>query len=170
MAHDLIAFVGPLQSGKTTAARYLADHYHYSRHRFAGTFKLMLKIGFNLSDEQIDGSQKDVPTELLCGRTPRYAMRTIGSQWGREMMDSEIWVQAWKNTRPPGPIVCDDCRFPNEYLLLRNLGARVFRVTRPGFEHTEEHDSEAHRLPYDEEILNEGTLKEFLHKVEGLVG
>ena len=165
MSDKLIAFIGPLQSGKTTAAKYLAQHHGFSRHRFAGPLKLMLKIGFGLSDEQVDGSLKEEPTDLLGGQTPRHAMQTLGSEWGRRMIHSDIWVMAWRNTRPAGAIVCDDLRFPNEFEALKGMGGQVIRINRPGHSHTGAHDSEAHVLPHDDEILNEGSQEEFLAKV-----
>lgn len=157
-----------MKSGKTTAARYLAQKHGYSRHRFAGPLKLMLKVGFGLTDDHVDGHLKEEPTDLLGGATPRHAMQTMGFEWGRRLVHEDLWVIAWMNTRPKGPIVCDDLRFPNEYEALRKLDGKVIRVIRPGYSHSGSHDSEAHVLPHDIEILNDGSLEDFLAKLDDL--
>ena len=37
-----------------------------------------------LGEAHIEGALKEVPCELLGGKTPRYAMQTLGTEWGRD--------------------------------------------------------------------------------------
>jgi hypothetical protein len=164
----IIAFLGPKQSGKTTAAKYVAGNYGYTRHRFGGPIKAMLKAGFGLSDEQLEGGLKEEPTELLCGKSSREGQTALGD-WGRALHPN-LWVNRWLNTMPEGKVVCDDVRMPHEFEALKELEAAFVRITRPGHEHSDDHETEAHRLPHTIEILNDGTLQMFLAKVDALVG
>ena len=78
----------------------------------------MAAIG--LSAEQIDGSLKETPCDLLCGKTPRQAMQLLGTEWGRDLISPDFWVSAWSAavdralTGGAIGIVADDCRFLNE--------------------------------------------------------
>jgi len=160
----MIGICGPKGSGKSTAAWILANRFRFVRHRFAGPLKEALKAGFGLSDRHVDGDLKEVPTPLLNGRTPRHAMMTMGTEWGRNMIDKDIWLTAWRNTMPDSKFICvDDVRFPNEIEMLRNdYGAKIVRLTRPGYEHSGSHESEAHsELEADVVVENVGDIGSF---------
>lgn len=96
------------------------------------------------------------------GATPRYLMQMIGTEWGRNLIDPDIWVKAWlrKVEAIAGPVVVDDCRFPNEEAAIRSIGGTLVRITRPGQPtiKTSSHESEAHHIACDFEIINDGTL------------
>ena len=78
---ELIGLVGAAHCGKTTVAILLSREHRYVRLRFADTIKDMLRV-LGLSDEQLDGNLKEVPTDLLYGKTPRWAMQSLGTEWG----------------------------------------------------------------------------------------
>ena len=130
----IIGFTGKLQSGKSTCAKFLLQDYGFHRTRFADKMKGMLKK-LGLTDAQVDGNEKDKPCALLGGKTPRYALQTLGTEWGRTLMDSEIWVRAtmWGIDRMPNLIVIDDVRFINEANAIKELGGIVVKVLRPGY-------------------------------------
>jgi energy-coupling factor transporter ATP-binding protein EcfA2 len=169
----MIGICGPKGSGKSTAAKFLQGHPHdFSRHRFAGPLKDALKVAFGLTDEHVDGALKEEPTELLNGRTPRHAMLTMGTEWGRNMIHKDIWLTAWRNTMPDSNrIIVDDVRFPNEIEMLRQeYGATTIRIVRPGFEHDSSHESEAHsELMTEFAIVNDSSLAWLKAKVESIV-
>jgi hypothetical protein len=121
----IVAFTGYKGSGKTTAAQMLG----YELRPFASTLKRMLAV-LGLTDDQIYGSLKETPCDLLGGHTPRHAMQTLGTEWGRECIDPEIWLRSWKHSLPQVDIVVDDLRFPNEAQLLIDMGAKIVRVDR----------------------------------------
>jgi len=163
----LVGICGPKGSGKSSISAVLCGKYDFTRRRFGGPLKEMLKVGFGLTDDHVDGHLKEVPTDLLCGQTPRHAMKTIGTEWGRRMIHNDIWLQAWRNSIPePKPgrwnyLVVDDVRFPNEVeMLKRDFDATIIRVERPGYDYDPSHESEAHsELEYDYRIINDGDME-----------
>jgi hypothetical protein len=110
-------------------------------HKMAGPLKSMMRA-IGLTDEHIEGALKEVPCDLLCGKTPRHAMQTIGAEWGRDLIGGELWVNLWRATLPPGRVVCDDIRYPNEAAMVRFLGGLVVEVRREGIGTHGAHQSE----------------------------
>ena len=165
----IIAIIGPKESGKSTVASYLVERHDFTRHSFAGPLKTMLRVGMGLSEEQVYGDQKEVPTDLLCGKTPRQAMQLLGSEWGRNLIHSNLWATAWKNTMPTGNIVVDDMRFPNEHKIVTDLKGLIIAVRRSGHEYSNEHDSEQHELESHHVIRNDEDIPTLLMCVEKLL-
>lgn len=139
---DIIAVLGSSKSGKSTIAQRLVERHGYTRVRFAQPLKDML-VCLGLTREQVDGPQevREQPCDLLCGRTPRYAMQTLGSEW-RDLIDKRLWSRITRKrindmiaiglTR----FVIDDMRFLHEAEMFREIGARVIAVRRPEVEPT----------------------------------
>ena len=131
----LIALTGPAGCGKSTAARLLG---HMSRGgaervRFAGPIKAALRA-IGLTEAQTDGNEKEIPLDLLCGKTPRQAMQTLGKEWGRDLIGSDLWARAAMHRvhalRARGRnVVIDDCRFDNEAIAVREAGGHVIYLT-----------------------------------------
>lgn len=133
---DVVAFTGLAGSGKSTAAQYLVDRYGYTRVRFAGPLKDMMRA-IGLSEDQIDGDLKEKPCAWLQGRTPRHAMQTLGTEWGRECLGKDFWIELFVRSAniiiaDGGRVVVDDCRFPNEAVAVRKLGGDIFKVEGRG--------------------------------------
>jgi hypothetical protein len=173
---QLIGVSGLKGSGKTTLANYLVQNYGCTRVPFAAPIKDML-AALGLTDEQLNGSEKEIKIDLLCGNSPRFAMQTLGTEWGRMMIGEKIWINAWRKKvetfwlgRSDQPVVCDDVRFPNEVALIKAMGGRVIRVSRPECK-TSDHPSEAliETLDVDYAIANTGTLFDLRKKLEGAV-
>jgi hypothetical protein len=171
MSRILIAFTGLAGSGKTTAAIRLVERHSYSRVRFAGPLKAMLRE-LGLTDAQIEGDQKEVPCDLLCGKTPRWAMQSIGTEWGRELIGPDIWINAWRaevDRLPPYQhVVAEDCRFPNEVEAIRAAGGVVARIERSGAGLAEAHISEQLELEACITLDNHGSKEDFLRAVDTL--
>lgn len=124
-----VGLSGPAGSGKSTAAQFLVDRFGYTRVRFAGPLKAMARAA-GLDERQVEGDLKEVPSELLCGRTPRYFMQRLGTEFGRDLIGEDFWVGLWRNAANAvldagGRVVADDCRFENEVGTLRNLGGKI---------------------------------------------
>ncbi len=165
----IIAFIGPAGCGKSTAAAALVSG-GYIRHRFAGPLKAMLRA-LGLTREEVDGNLKETPSALL-GCTPREAMQSLGTQWGREMIHGDLWMRAWINGLPTeGLIVVDDCRFPNEAEAVRRLDGTIVRVIRPGWKYESEHESEAHHESMEaDHILAARNVADLQYMVRDLFG
>ncbi len=133
-------------AGKSTLAARLNMRYGYARMKMAGPLKEMLRAylhGQGLYSSQIEdmieGSAKHEPHVLLNGKTPRHAMQTLGTEWGRNCMGEDFWVEAAaeqiEHALKNGlNVVVDDVRFPNEMDMIRDLGGIVVRIRRPALE------------------------------------
>lgn len=164
------------QSGKSTVAGHLVRTYGFTRKGFADGLRsmantLLLSLGF--TQEQADfylttGEGKETVLPELGGRTPRYAMQTLGTEWGRQLLGPDFWVTAVLNDRRPDMLVIDDVRFPNEYAAIRREGGEVWKVVRPGAGPTNGHPSEGllDPLEFDEVIVNDGSVEVLIRKTE----
>ena len=157
MSKTLIALCSDCpQSGKSTIADRLEDKWCFNRVHFAGVLKEMLGIFLNAFEydepeisELLDGSRKNEPLERIPGRpTARQLMQTLGTEWGRNLVNEDVWVEAARQTIlgiqdwDEGPIVIDDMRFPNELVMVHELGGKAIKVVRPGAKDTSGHASE----------------------------
>jgi hypothetical protein len=128
----LIALTGLAGSGKSTVAQYLVEQHDFVRMKFAQGLKDMLRA-IGLTDAHIEGHLKETPSTLLCGKTPREAMLTLGTEWGRDLIGQDLWcnilAQRVRDSTHPC-IVVDDCRFVNEARTIRALGGQVWKVVR----------------------------------------
>jgi len=128
----LIALTGLAGSGKSTAADYLIASHGYVRVRFAGPLKAMI-AAIGLDERHIEGALKETPIEELCDNTPRYAMQTLGTEWGRKCMGEDFWVNLWRdNASRHTRVVVDDCRFPNEARAVKAMGGVIWEITGRG--------------------------------------
>jgi hypothetical protein len=132
---QIIALVGNAGAGKSTVAEYLMEVHRYKLVKFAGPLKTMLRA-IGLDDEEIEGERKEVPCDLLCGKTPRHAMVTLGTEWGRDLIGVNFWSGLWQedaamHINSGYNVVVDDCRFPNEFAAVRSMNGIAWRITRP---------------------------------------
>jgi hypothetical protein len=156
----LIALCGLAGSGKTTCAEYLRQEWGYSHLKFASPIKEMLRA-LGLNDDHLEGDLKEQPTELLAGHSPRHAMQTLGTEWGRELMGLNFWADMWAHSaerilKAGGKVVVDDCRFPNELAAAKRLGGLAITVVRPGISAVAAHRSENPSLNTDWALVNDG--------------
>lgn len=154
----LIALTGYAGSGKTTAAKHLVEAHGFTLVKFAGPLKAMMRA-LGLGDREIEGDLKEVPSAILGGKTPRHAMQTLGSEWGRNLIHSNIWVNvamemACDVIDHGGRVVIDDLRFGNEVDAVRSHGGIILRIDRPGIGPVNNHESESIPIPYDLLIQN----------------
>lgn len=137
----ILGISGLMGSGKSTAADVLVKA-GWHRVKFAGPLKAMIEslyIGAGLSASEIarkiEGDLKEVPCDILGGKTPRYAMQTLGSEWGRDLIDRDLWIgvaaaRAVQLMALGHSVVIDDVRFENEAETIRNLGGLILEIRR----------------------------------------
>ena len=131
----LIAFTGLATSGKTTAAQHFVNEHDFHRTSFAKPIRDML-VALGLTAEDLSLG-KETPHPLLGGKTPRWALQSLGTQWGRDLITPDLWVNAARE-RVKQWLTCgyrpvfDDCRFDNEARMVRELGGYVVEIVRPG--------------------------------------
>jgi len=175
----IIGFCGKLQSGKSTVATHLVKAHNFIRVRFAGPLKDMVKA-LGLTEEEYDGSRKEEPCELLGGKTPRWAMQSLGTEWGRDLIDPQLWVRAWQKRvdsiclqNPSASIVTDDVRFPNEAAAIRLVGGRLIYIERNQDLLQADgtlHPSERFAFTPDSVLHNFGTIEDLFKKVRQELG
>ena len=88
-----------------------------------------------LSREQVDGVLKETPSHLLCGATPRRAMQTLGTEWGRNMIGPDVWVRLTMHRvdellASGVNVIIDDVRFDNEAEAIRERDGQLITLSR----------------------------------------
>ena len=182
----LIALCGPAGVGKSTLAKLLSKRpYNYIRLGFALPIKTMIGSLLELQGvkdnnqlyEMLYGTQKEIPSFLLSGQTPRRAMQTLGTEWGRDLIHPDLWIEIWRRlVIKIRKVVVDDLRFENELKAIRELDGVVVKIERDNLEHSDgsvlEHISEklqSHIEP-DFTIVNDGEPIDMLHELQHFLG
>lgn len=164
MAIKLIGISGAMGSGKSYSASYLVNEYGYELVKFAGPLKDMLRA-IGLTDEHIEGDLKEEPCDLLCGKTPRYAMQTLGTEWGRNILGDDLWGELWRSRveriiASGGKVVTDDVRFSNEAQRIKSMGGLLIGLVNPNDQAAVAHSSEVFDFEPHIKILNDKTLED----------
>lgn len=164
------------QSGKTAVAYELQQHGYISV-SFASPLKRMLGIflssaGYGhdrIETMLFDEKEGKIPE---FGVTPRHLMQTLGTEWGRECIGPDVWVDVWKSSVMKWidgglNVVVDDMRFPNEWDAVKSLGGECWYVTRPRITHDSEHASEGalNNHGFDRRLTNDGKLPDLYNQV-----
>lgn len=153
----LIGLTGKAGAGKSFAAKRLIEKHGFVLIKFADPLKNMLRA-LGLTDDHLEGHLKEVPCNILAGKTPRFAMQTLGTEWGRNIIDDQLWLnQFWRRATAPGMrnVVCDDVRFPNEADLIKQIGGHIVHITGSKNLSLHTHASESYTLPYHLVIEND---------------
>ena len=163
MSPLLIGLCGPAGSGKDTVASMLAEYGRFSRYTLALPLKrgleVMLGIPLSIWDDRV--AKEEVLPWL--GKSPRQLAQTLGTEWGRQHVHPDLWVQLmlreWEKVQAgywPRRVVTD-VRFDNEALAVRNAGGTVWKVERESVPVVAAHSSENGVSP----ALIDGTVKNY---------
>lgn len=172
----LIAITGLAGSGKSEVAKFLQSQHGFKLLKFADTLKEMLKV-MGLSIEDLENpAKKGLPHRLLGGKSPRYAMQTLGTEWGRVLIHENLWAEIWKKKARQilldgSPVICDDCRFLNEVEMVRDLGGEIWAIRRRGGNGIGSHASESGvAMRYsDWNISNNSTIEDLHFLIQGRI-
>jgi len=181
---QVYALAGKRGSGKSTAAEALAEN-GFVDVKFADPLKNMMRAFYRTCDldtstieRKLEGDLKEVACEWLQGKTPRYAMQTLGTEW-RDMIGTKLWADIFvsriKDMGPNAKVVCSDYRFPgHETEALDAVGATKIKIVRPKPSDNDEyskHASEANidTLPVDMVVNNTGTIADLQEWILGLI-
>lgn len=168
--NKIIGITGLAGAGKTTLSDHLVTNYGFRREKMAGPLKDMLRV-LGLGDAELEGELKERPCALLGGATPRWAMQSLGTEWGRNMISPTIWSDAWARRASSGLVVCDDVRFLNEAALVASLGGVIIRVIRAGMVNSVIHQSESEQagIAALHIIVNDSDIPGLLGKLDRLM-
>lgn len=160
----LIGIAGPARAGKDTLCSYMLDNLDgvWTRSSFADPIKEMLRaIGVDCSDDK-----KAVVSDDY-GVTPRHMMQTLGTEWGRNLIDGDIWVKAFARLNAGKCVIVPDVRFENEAELVREHGILIHLVGRGGIEGKHVSENAIEFNPGDIVIDNSRDLAWLYGQVDG---
>ena len=140
----IIGIVGNIGEGKDTIAEYLVNEHNFKRESFAGTLKDAVAAVFGWDRTLLEGQTKEsrewreqvdqwwADKLRMPQLTPRLILQLWGTEVGRRSFHDDIWIASLENKlRNVGTdVVISDCRFPNEFDTIKNLGGIIVRVKR----------------------------------------
>jgi hypothetical protein len=140
----IIGIVGNIGEGKDTIADYLVNQHNFKRESFAGTLKDAVSAVFGWDRAMLEGQTKDSREWREQGDqwwsdklnmpnlTPRLVLQLWGTEVGRRSFHDDIWIASLENKlrNIDTDVVISDCRFPNEFATIKNLGGIIVRVKR----------------------------------------
>lgn len=174
----IVGFTGFKGCGKDTAAAFAP---YVKIYKFADPLKAMLGTflkfhGYTADDiwECLEGDLKEEAIDPFMGQTSRWAMQSLGTEWGRQLIHPDLWLNtmearlAAKKDREV--IAVTDVRFLNEAKLIFKMGGKLIRISRPGNDpdltkalHPSE--SEMQNIIPSTTIVNDGTVEDLRRKV-----
>ncbi len=142
----LIGITGLKGSGKDTLGTILHVSRDYRVTWFAEPIKESLKVALRMSHDQLYGSQAlKEQVDPRYGICPRHAMQTFGTEWGRGLINPEVWVICCMDkidSSPQQSWVIPDVRFANEARAITSRGGKIIEVIRPCARNKDRHPSE----------------------------
>lgn len=171
---QVIGLAGLAGAGKSTAAGILVSQ-GWKLVKFADPLKDMLRA-IGLTQAEIEGEKKGLSSRLLGGKSPRYAMQTLGTDWGRVLISEDFWVNIWKQRARQQLldgfcVVADDCRFANEVLAIKDFGGEVWTIHRPGLKAGSHPSESGSAMRFSSQMIrNDGTPDDLLAKVMERIG
>jgi hypothetical protein len=168
---ELIGIAGSINADKSTVAGMVPDALVLE---FADPIYAMLSAMLGIPETVIrQRAMKNLPLPLI-GKTVRDLSRTLGTEWGRDHVKSDLWILLAKNrvtaafARGITRVVIAGVRFENEAEWIRASCGTIWHVrsSRPRDTPTT-HSSDAgiNQQPGDVVITNDGTLDELFAAV-----
>jgi len=140
----IIGIVGNIGEGKDTIAEYLESQHNFKRESFAGTLKDAVAAVFGWDRELLEGKTTEsrewreqvdswwADKLNMPNLTPRLVLQLWGTEVCRRNFHDDIWISSLENKlrNIDSDVVISDCRFPNEFNTIKNLGGIIVRVKR----------------------------------------
>lgn len=135
----IIGLHGLPRSGKDTVASVLVRDRHYMRASFAEPLKAAAAVLLNRPVSQchgIDYDREQIMPEW--GFSMRWFLQRFGTEGIRDAIAVDFWTRRMKSTLDAladagaPAVVITDVRFENETQALRERGAQIVEVRRPG--------------------------------------
>jgi hypothetical protein len=141
----IVGISGFINSGKSTVATQLTEHYGFRKDSFATSLKDACALMFDWPRDMIEGDtiesrnwreQTDTwwSTKLgIPNFSPRLALQLIGTDSLRNHFNEGLWFMTVENRVRKNPnqhVVISDVRFPNEVKFIQEQGGVMIRVDR----------------------------------------
>lgn len=164
----LIAFTGPMGSGKTTAAKMLGEFVL----SFATPLKQAAQILFLFEDKQLYTMEGKNTIDPRWDFPPREALQILGTECIRKhfpgLWEKRMRINLKRFDLSRQLVLIDDCRFDSEAEMIRDCGGTVVHLVGRGEENEfSGHKSEAGVTAVfgDHVIDNSGTLEELQRRL-----
>lgn len=159
----VIGIAGKARAGKDTVADFIGTYIPATRHSLADPIRGMLHaIGINLNDDYWKTRKEEIIPAL--GKSPRQMMQTLGTEWGRKLVNPHIWIMMahQRLMTTSDTLIVPDIRFTNESDWVRAMNGVMIHVDNPRVEEVSVHSSEkgVPRLENDIVIVNDSTLED----------
>jgi hypothetical protein len=167
----IIGICGLKSSGKSTLAGLLCDKKGFVRLAFAEPIRDMLHAfllyqgaSYVTIDRILHGDLKEEASPYFNGKTYRHVIQTLGTEWGRDLIDQNLWVSAWsRKVDQYFHVVVDDLRFLSEAKAIKDRKGIIIRLERDGANiGDDQHRSETElwKIQNNYTIDNSGTKEE----------
>jgi len=166
----IIGLQGYAGSGKSTVAQYLVERHGFARRHIKHTLAEMTRTllrdaGAEDPDKYIDGEWKRIP--VLGGRSATEIQQFLGTEFGREFIHPDLWLNIWSKWAEGHPLVVQESvRFANE----AERCDVVWEIRREGYGAHNGHVSEG--LPVKSPkivIWNNGSVAELHDSIEAVL-
>jgi hypothetical protein len=137
----VIGFAGKAGSGKDSAGDAIeSSGIRVKRESFAEPIRKMIKcLGIDVDKiyKEHGGVGKNDPIPEFGGKSLRFMLQTLGTDWGRNMISDSIWLDivrrnVQKNKANGYFTVITDVRFDNEAEAIRQMGGVIIQVEALG--------------------------------------
>jgi hypothetical protein len=146
----ILGLLGRAGAGKDTIAGYLYQAHGFEVPiAFADPLYAALSAMLGIPAEELaDRDRKEQPIDWL-GRSPRMLLQSLGTEWGRYMVHTDLWVMLMdrrvSEAQRAGAtkLVITDVRFDNEARWILERGGLLWEVYGRGDSNVRPHVSES---------------------------
>lgn len=175
----LVGIAGRMSVGKSAVAQMLQETRDYEGVSFAKPLKemarvLLVNLGYSPLMIDFHFSHKFSVIPHL-GVSMRHVLQTLGTEWGRNLLDHSLWVDLAdfkiRESMAYADVVIDDVRFEDEAAFIRAHDGLVIHLRRPGSAAASDHVSESGITvgARDVVIVNDGSLGDLFEAVNGAI-
>jgi len=171
----IIGISGKAGSGKDLVASLIqnATATAWEIKKFAAKVKEITSLMTGLPLEVMEDQEEKKKVIPGWGLTLREFMQRVATEAIRENLHHDAWVLSlFSDYIDPEERkwIITDLRFQNEFHFLREKGAILIRVERPGIK-TMDHSSETDLdyATFDHTIINDGSIQDLMEKVDDIL-
>lgn len=178
----VIGLTGKKGTGKDTVANYLVTNYYAHKLSFVQVIRdglaAMLRVDpiiFEARDMRERPIRELVPT-LRIDKTPRQMMQLLASEWGRQMIQSDLWIAIAEHASRHDMESCDfvvisDMRKDDEAEWVHKHNGWVVEIINPRVHSDDTHDTErgVSRHLIDATLINDADIPTLLARTEELM-